>query len=84
MVIGMNAAKSNITNYKSGVVNLAGGTPDHAVIIIGYKDNTWIIQNSWSEKWGTNGIMYANIDKSYLTMMTTIVSEKSELVISSQ
>lgn len=79
MVIGINATKSNITNYKSGVVRLVGGTPDHAVALIGYENNSWIIQNSWSEKWGTNGIMYADINTSYITMMTTIVSESTEI-----
>ena len=75
----MNATQANITNYKSGVVNFPGGRPDHAVALIGYENNYWIIQNSWSEKWGMNGIIYADIKSSYLTMITTIVSESTDI-----
>jgi len=78
MVVGMNATNANITNYKGGVVSLPSGRPDHAVALIGYQDNYWIIQNSWSEKWGMNGIMYADIKTSYLTMITSIVSEYTD------
>jgi hypothetical protein len=79
MVVGMNAAKTrNITQYKSGILEFPGGTPDHAIILIGYQDNYWIMQNSWSEKWGMNGLMYVDINKSYLTMMTALVSDYTE------
>jgi hypothetical protein len=79
MVIGFNAARANITNYKGGVVSLPAGRPDHAVTIIGYEDNKWIIQNSWSEKWGMNGIFYADMNTSYITMMTSSVLFESDL-----
>jgi C1A family cysteine protease len=79
MVVGINATGGNITNYKSGVLNLPGGKPDHAVALIGYQDNYWIIQNSWSEKWGMNGIMYADIKSSHLTMITTLTTEYTDL-----
>jgi hypothetical protein len=79
IVIGFNAAKANITNYKGGTVSLPSGRPDHAVCIIGYEDNKWIIQNSWSEKWGVNGIFYADMNTSYLTMMTASVLSESKL-----
>lgn len=79
MVVGMNAAQTkNITQYKGGVTTFPGGTPDHAVILIGYQDNYWIIQNSWSEKWGLNGLIYADMNTSYLTMMTALVTKDTE------
>ena len=82
MVVGMNAAKTqNITQYKGGITTFPGGTPDHAVILIGYQDNYWIIQNSWSEKWGLNGIIYADINSSYLTMMTALVTKNTDFGI---
>jgi len=82
MVVGMNAAGTqNMTQYKGGVTTFPGGTPDHAVVLIGYEDNYWIIQNSWSEKWGLNGLAYADIQKSYLTMMTTLVTKNTEFGI---
>lgn len=81
LVIGMNANGSNITNYVGGVSEFRGGQPDHAVLLIGYKDNYWIIQNSWSDRWGIKGIIQADISKSYLTMMTSIVLPDSGLLI---
>ena len=79
MVIGFNAAKANITNYRGGTISLPRGQPDHAVCIIGYEDNKWIIQNSWSEKWGVQGIFYADMNTSYLTMMTAGVLSENKL-----
>lgn len=79
LVIGFNAAKANITNYRGGTVSLPRGQPDHAVCIIGYEDNKWIIQNSWSEKWGVNGIFYADMNTSYITMMTAGVLSEAKL-----
>lgn len=79
MVIGFNAAKANITNYRGGTVSLPPGRPDHAVCIIGYEDNKWIIQNSWSEKWGVQGIFYADMNTSYITMMTAGVLSEAKL-----
>lgn len=47
--------------------NYFGGS--HAVIIIGYTENGFIIQNSWGEKWGNKGrkeIPVEAIDYAYL------------------
>lgn len=47
--------------------NYFGGS--HAVIIIGYTESGFIIQNSWGEKWGNKGrkeIPFEAIDYSYL------------------
>ena len=47
--------------------NYFGGS--HAVIIIGYTENGFIIQNSWGEKWGNKGrkeIPFEAIDYAYL------------------
>jgi hypothetical protein len=39
----------------------AGG--GHAVCVVGYRrDGTFIIRNSWSEKWGDKGFAYASAD----------------------
>ena len=47
--------------------NYFGGS--HAVIIIGYTESGFIIQNSWGEKWGNKGrkeIPFEAIDYAYL------------------
>jgi len=33
------------------------GTSSHAVVLIGYTADTWIIQNDWSDIWGENGFI---------------------------
>lgn len=66
-VVGILIYQSFMSNY----VSLTGNVPmpdinneillgGHAVICIGYNDNTkqWIMRNSWSKKWGVNGNFY--------------------------
>jgi len=44
-------------NYKSGVYKHVSGNAlgGHAVKIIGYGEDHWIVVNSWNENWGDNG-----------------------------
>lgn len=32
--------------------------PNHAITVIGYDQQKWIIKNSWGRKWGANGFFY--------------------------
>jgi C1A family cysteine protease len=45
--------------YKSGVFDGCddNGTDkiNHAVLLIGYDEKSWIVKNSWGTKWGENG-----------------------------
>jgi hypothetical protein len=34
------------------------GTPDHAVLLIGYNSTHWFIKNSWGTDWGDKGFGY--------------------------
>jgi len=66
-VVGIQVYNSfeSIIVYKTGVVPmpninreiLLGG---HAVVCVGYNDNTqqWIMRNSWGSSWGINGYFY--------------------------
>jgi C1A family cysteine protease len=38
-----------------------GATINHAVLLIGYTPNYWIIKNQWGTKWGNHG--FANITR---------------------
>ncbi|MDD2716476.1 MAG: C1 family peptidase [Candidatus Wallbacteria bacterium] len=43
--------------YAKGVYNIKGGTPNHAILAVGWDDAAgyWIIKNSWGEEWGDKG-----------------------------
>lgn len=34
----------------------------HAMTIVGWKDNKWIVQNSWGSSWGYGGKLYMDMD----------------------
>ena len=55
-------ADSRFKAYKGGVFNACNGQsePNHAVVLIGWDDNTntWIMRNSWGTKWGEKGYMH--------------------------
>jgi len=36
---------------------------DHAVILVGYTKNAWIMRNSWAASWGDKGYMYVTMAK---------------------
>lgn len=37
----------------------------HAIMIIGWTKDNWIVQNSWGKSWGNKGIFYIPIEKSF-------------------
>jgi C1A family cysteine protease len=49
---------SNWSFYKSGTFSNCAKNINHAVLAVGYDANgNWIIQNSWGNTWGTNGLI---------------------------
>jgi PKD repeat protein len=66
--IGMDAASTNFNNYSGKILVESGTSPDHCVVLVGWKDTTvsdnsggyWILRNSWGTDWGVNktGYMY--------------------------
>lgn len=47
--------------YSSGVINTCYSstikTYLHAMSIVGFDDNNWIVKNSWSTDWGEKGFL---------------------------
>jgi C1A family cysteine protease len=58
--ISVGIDSSNMNNYRGGVYsgNMCTNDIDHAVTIVGYTENAWIIKNSWGPKWGIKGYLY--------------------------
>jgi hypothetical protein len=41
--------------YRGGVFNQCGQGINHAVTLVGYNDEGWIVKNSWDTNWGETG-----------------------------
>lgn len=50
----------NMNDYTGGVftADMCSNDIDHAVTIIGYTNDAWIIKNSWGPDWGEDGYLY--------------------------
>lgn len=45
-------------SYTGGIFNCDPTLPiDHAVLLIGYTEDSWIIKNQWGSDWGEDGFM---------------------------
>jgi hypothetical protein len=49
---------SNFQSYKSGIFNGPCGSGGHAMVLVGYTSDAWIVKNSWGASWGAQG--YSN------------------------
>lgn len=57
--IAIEADQPSFQLYKSGVFTGACGTTlDHAVALVGYGEDYYILRNSWGQSWGQNGYMF--------------------------
>jgi len=50
----------NMNDYTGGVftADMCSNDIDHAVTIVGYTNDAWIIKNSWGPDWGEDGYLY--------------------------
>lgn len=57
ITVGIDTKNDFIDNYISGIFDesLCGTDIDHAVAIVGYTEDAWIIKNSWGTDWGEDG-----------------------------
>lgn len=53
-------------NYVSGTYKCAANaTINHAVLLVGYTADYWIIKNSWGTDFGDNGFIYVTRNPTY-------------------
>ncbi|KAJ6223737.1 hypothetical protein RDWZM_002282 [Blomia tropicalis] len=57
LYIGVDADPLSYRNYRSGIVDdrLCSERINHAVLLVGYTPDAWIIKNSWGKNWGEEG-----------------------------
>lgn len=55
--IGIDSSSHEFELYSSGIIKKhhCGSDIDHAVLVVGYTPEYWIIKNSWGKDWGENG-----------------------------
>lgn len=67
-VATMIAADLNFVQYRTGVYqcpseSVSTSDLNHALVIVGYTADSWIIKNSWSDQWGIKGFGYVNMSR---------------------
>jgi len=46
---------ANFQSYKSGIFNGPCGSGGHAMVLVGFTSDSWIVKNSWGGTWGEQG-----------------------------
>ena len=79
VTVGIDFTKQH--GYKGGVIQAedCGKDPHHAVLVVGYSKNFWIIKNSMGTSWGGGGYAYVDrgknacgIDSTYAAVATDV------------
>jgi C1A family cysteine protease len=79
--VGIDSTSSRFITYKDGVIEAdeCNKEPNHAVTVVGFTPEYWVIKNSWGEHWGEDG--YGKISRgqdtcgidSYASFATSVV-----------
>jgi hypothetical protein len=51
----------------------------HAILLIGWKDDYWIFQNSWGDDWGNHGVGYFEMGTDHCNIETNALAVRSTL-----
>lgn len=79
--VGVDSTSSRFITYKSGIIkpDECNKVPNHAVTVVGYTLNYWIVKNSWGTEWGENG--FAKISRGHdacgISSYTSFVTQVS-------
>ncbi|XP_076145903.1 cathepsin K-like [Alosa pseudoharengus] len=61
VAVCLDSTQPTFAFYKQGVYTDYYCNPDyltHAVLVVGYTKNAWIVKNSWGKTWGDGGYIY--------------------------
>ncbi|CAH0391631.1 unnamed protein product [Bemisia tabaci] len=61
IAVSLNASPATFQLYHSGVYDDPECSSDfvnHAMLLVGYTKDSWILRNWWSDEWGEKGYMY--------------------------
>jgi cathepsin L len=64
--VSINASPHTFQFYHSGIYDdpdCPSDTVNHAMLLVGYTKDAWILKNWWTEKWGQKGYMYIKRNK---------------------
>ncbi|XP_024084441.1 cathepsin L1-like [Cimex lectularius] len=59
--VAINSRPETFKLYEKGIYDdpeCTGHSMNHAVLLVGYTEDAWIIKNWWSDEWGESGYMY--------------------------
>lgn len=79
VVVAIDASSKYFQSYSSGTLDskeLCGSELNHAVEIVGFTADSWIVRNSWGSDWGDAG--YVQIHKSGSTADTGVCGIASQ------
>lgn len=61
IAISINASRKTFQLYSHGVYDdslCSAATVNHAMLVVGYTPDYWILKNWWGKNWGDNGYMH--------------------------
>ena len=62
--VAITIASGGWSSYDSGIFSCASDAQiDHAVLLVGYGVDHWIIKNQWGSDWGESGYIRINSDR---------------------
>lgn len=80
--VGIDSSSYQFELYSSGVIkeHHCGKDIDHAVLVVGFTRDYWIVKNSWGPEWGENG--YFRLERwknacgidSYASFVTSVIT----------
>lgn len=63
-------ASADWEHYTGGVMKCRSNvTEDHAVLLVGYTPQYWIVKNSWGPEWGESGYIRISRNINYNCLM---------------